>query len=73
MAGTSLVKAKLRPMSLRSIPAIVPTNKEEKQQLADDLTKMGCEGLLVETLDSEERGANAGVSTPTFQRVGRDN
>ena len=55
MAGTSSVKAKLRPVSLRSVPTIVSTNEEEKQQLADNLTKMGCEGLLVEpwTLKSE--------------------
>ena len=48
MAGTSSVKAETCPMSLRSVPAIVPTHEEEKQQLADDLTKMGCEGLLAE-------------------------
>ena len=55
MASTSSMKAELRLVSLRSIPTIAPTNKEEKQQLADDLTKMGCEGLLVEpwTLKSE--------------------
>ena len=48
MASTSSVKAETHPVSLRSIPAIVPTHEEEKQQLADDLTKMGCEGLLAE-------------------------
>ena len=48
MAGISSVKAETRLVSLRSIPAIVPTNEEEKQQLADDLTRMGCEGLLAE-------------------------
>ena len=48
MAVTSSVKAETRPMSLRSVPAIVPTNEEEKQQLVDDLTRMGCEGLLAE-------------------------
>ena len=42
------MKAETRLVSLRSVPAIVPTHEEEKQQLANDLTKMGCEGLLVE-------------------------
>ena len=46
MAGTSSAKAEMQPVSLRSVPAIVPMDEEEKQQLADDLTKMGCEGLL---------------------------
>ena len=55
MAGTSSVKVETRPVSLRSVPAIVPTNEEDKQELADDLTKMGCEGLLAEpwTMKSE--------------------
>ena len=48
MAGTSFAKAEMGPISLRSIPAVVPTDEEEKQQLANDLTKMGCKGLLPE-------------------------
>ena len=48
MAGSSLIKAEARPVSLRSVPAIVPTKDEEKQQMANDLTKMGYEGLLAE-------------------------
>ena len=35
-------------VSLRSVLAIAPTHEEEKQQLMDDLPKMGCEGLLAE-------------------------
>ena len=46
MAGISAIKAKTRPVSLRSIPVVVPKKDEEKLQLAEDLTKMGCEGLL---------------------------
>ena len=46
MAGASSVKAETCLISLRSVPAVVPKKDEEKQQLADDLTKMGCEGLL---------------------------
>ena len=42
------MKAEARPVSIRFVPAIVPTKEEEKQQLVDDLTKMGCEGLLAE-------------------------
>ena len=48
MAGTSSIKAETRLVSLRSIQAVVPKNDEEKLQLAEDLTKMGCEGLLAE-------------------------
>ena len=48
MVGGSSVKAESRPVSFRSVPVVVPTKEEEKQQLADDLTKMGCEGLLAE-------------------------
>ena len=48
MAGTSSVKGESRPVSLRSVPAVVPEDDEEKEQLAEDLTKMGCEGLLAE-------------------------
>src|SRR5665811_1605460 len=48
MASSSQVKMEQRAVSLRSVPAVVPTDEQEKQQLADDLTKMGCEGLLAE-------------------------
>ena len=48
MAGASSVKAETRLRSLRSMPAVVPKKDEEKQQLVDDLTKMGCKGLLAE-------------------------
>ena len=48
MARASLVKAEARHVSLKSVPAIVPKKDEEKQQLASDLTKMGCKGLLAE-------------------------
>ena len=48
MASTSSVKAEACLVSLRSVPAIVPMKDEEKQQLADNLTKMECKGLLAE-------------------------
>src|SRR5665811_71064 len=48
MAGSSQVKMEQRAVNLRSVPAVIPSDEEEKQQLADDLTKMGCEGLLPE-------------------------
>ena len=48
MAGTSAVKVETRPVSLRSVLVVVPKKDEEKLQLAEDLTKMECEGLLAE-------------------------
>src|SRR5450759_2676381 len=48
MAGTSSAQAETRTVGLRSVPAVVPSEEEEKQQLAADLTKMGCQGLLAE-------------------------
>ena len=49
MASTRSMKAETRPVNLRSVLAVVPIDEEEKQQLADDLRKMGCKGLLVES------------------------
>ena len=47
-AGTSAVKVEFIPVSLKSVYPIIPRKDEEKLQLVDDLTKMGCEGLIVE-------------------------
>ena len=33
-------------LALRSIIPVVPSDEGEKQLLIDDLTQMGCEGLL---------------------------
>ena len=35
-------------VSLKSVVPVVPKDEKEKQQLVEDLTQMGCEGLLVE-------------------------
>ena len=43
------VKVELPLVSLKSIIPLVPRNKGEKEQLVEDLTKMGCEGLLAES------------------------
>ena len=48
MASSSQLKVEQRVVNLRSVPAVVPTNDEEKQLLANDLTTMGCEGLLAQ-------------------------
>ena len=48
MAGTSSVKAETRTIALKSVPAKVPIDEDKKLNLAVDLTKMGCEGLLAE-------------------------
>ena len=43
-------------LALRSILPVVPSDEEEKQLLIDDLTQMGCEGLLAQpwSLKNEE-------------------
>jgi hypothetical protein len=41
-AGTSRDRA----LPLRTVHAVIPEDDEEKRQLAEDLTTMGCEGLL---------------------------
>ena len=48
MAGANIVKVELHPIGLRFVTLYIPRKEEEKLQLAEDLTKMGCEGLLVE-------------------------
>ena len=70
-AGTSTVKMEACPLGLRSVSAVIPTKEEEKQQLAEDLTKMGCEGLQWR-LGNEERGDGAGVVARALERMGGD-
>ena len=48
MDRTRAIKVEVLSVSLKSVVPIVPKNKEEKWQLVEDLTRMGCEGLLVE-------------------------
>ena len=42
------VKVEVYPVSLKSVIPIVAKDNKEKELLVEDLTKMGCEGLLLE-------------------------
>ena len=55
MAKARCIKVELYPVSLKSVAPAIPKNDEEKKMLIEDLTKMGCKGLLLEpwTLKSE--------------------
>ena len=48
MAKFSAIKVELPSVSLKSVIPVVPRNTEKKEQLVEDLTRMGYEGLLVE-------------------------
>ena len=47
-AGKSVVKVEFYPVSLKAVAPIISKNEAEKSMLIEDLTTMGCEGLLVE-------------------------
>ena len=46
-AGT--VKVEVHPISLKSITLVVSKNEKEKELLVEDLIRMGCEGLLLQS------------------------
>ena len=46
MAGTSAAKVEYLPVSLKAVIPVIPASDHESDQLIEDLTKMGCEGLL---------------------------
>ena len=48
MGKTGIVKVEVHLMNLKSIVAIVPKDEEEKKLLSEDLSRIGCEGLLVQ-------------------------
>ena len=48
MAKAGHIKVELYPVSLKSVAPVIRGNDEEKKMLVEDLTKMGCEGLLLE-------------------------
>ena len=56
MGKTGAVKVEVHLVSLKSVVLVVLKNEEEKQQLVEDLTRIRCEGLLVQpwSLKSEE-------------------
>ena len=49
MDRTRTVKVEMHPVSLKSVVPIVPKDEGEKRQLVEDLTRMGCEGLLMQS------------------------
>ena len=55
MEKARTVKLEVPSVSLKAVAPSVPRNKQEKEQLVEDLIRMGCEGLLVQpwTLRSE--------------------
>ena len=48
MAGTSSTRPEYLPVSLKAVVPVIPTDDDESKQLIEDMTKMGCEGLLAE-------------------------
>ena len=48
VVGTSTVKTEFLPVSLKSVALVIPIKDEDKLHLVEDLTKMGCEGLILE-------------------------
>ena len=48
MGKTGTVKVEVPSVSLKSVVPVVPKNEQEKQQLEEDLTRMGCHGLLLQ-------------------------
>ena len=48
MGRIGTVKVEVPSVSLKSVVPVVSKNKEEKRQLVEDLTQMGCEGLLIQ-------------------------
>ena len=47
-AGIRAIKVEDTSVSLQTVALSIPQDKEEKEQLLQDLTYMGCEGLLKE-------------------------
>ena len=56
MAGSSAAKVEFRPVRLKSINPVIPGKDHEKEQLVEDLERMGCEGLILQpwSVKSEE-------------------
>ena len=48
MGKVGTVKVEVHPVSLKSVIPVVPKDNKKKELLVEDLTKMRCEGLLVE-------------------------
>ena len=50
MGKVRTVKVEVPPMSLKLVVPIVSKNEQEKQMPVEDLTWMGCKGMLVESV-----------------------
>ena len=48
MGKARTVKIEVHLVSLKSVTPVVSKDEKEKELLVEDLTMMGCEGLLVE-------------------------
>ena len=48
MEKTEAVKVEMHPISLRFFCPAMPKDEEEKRLLKEDLTRIGCEGLLAQ-------------------------
>ena len=46
MGKTEAIKVEMHPISFRSVVLAVPKDEGKKLLLIDDLTQIGCEGLL---------------------------
>ena len=57
MGRTGTVKVEMHPMSLKSVVPVVLKDEGKKRQLVEDLTWMGCKGLLMQPwgLKSKEK------------------
>ena len=49
MAGARAVKVELSSVSLKFVNPVVPRNKKEKDELLEDLIRMGYRGLLAKS------------------------
>ena len=46
--GSRSIKAEITSVGLQAVAPFIPRNKKEKDQLVEDLKRMGCEGLIAE-------------------------
>ena len=49
MGKVGSVKVEVHLVSLKSVTLVVPKDEKEKELLVEDLIRMGCKGLLVES------------------------
>ena len=49
------------PIPLKNVSPAIPKNESELKDLIEDLTRMGCEGLLAKSLKSPKWGDIEGI------------